>query len=64
MRAAAILAACLALAACASSAYEGGVANYDALRQATSDCAAKGGELKLSSGGDPQMISNFSCQKK
>jgi len=64
MRGAAILAAALALASCAGSAYEGGVANYDALRQATADCEARGGELRLSPGGDPQMISNFSCQKK
>jgi hypothetical protein len=64
MRAVAILAMCGTLAACAGVTNEGGIANYDALRKATADCEAKGGELKLQNGGDPEVISDFSCKRK
>ena len=65
MRTLATLALCLACAACAGAgATEGGVANYDALRKAQADCAAKGGELQLRRLGDPQVLSDFSCKRK
>ena len=64
MRTWAILSMCAALAACAGMTNEGGIANYDALRKATADCEAKGGELKLQNGGDPEVIGDFSCKRK
>ena len=64
-RALLILAACSGLAACAGSdAPEGGVANYDALAKARADCAAKGEELSLAPGGDPQVLGDFVCKRK
>jgi len=53
----------LALSACALGGAEGGVANYDALKQAQADCAAKGGKLVLKSG-DPTWIGNYGCERK
>jgi hypothetical protein len=60
---AAILIACLALAACVGGP-EGGVANYDALRQASTACTAKGGKLVLKDQGDPQYIGDYGCERK
>jgi len=51
-------------AACATAAPEGGVATYDALKQAHADCAAKGGTLVLKSGGDPEYIGDYGCERK
>jgi hypothetical protein len=59
----AALAACGLLCACAGV-NEGGLANYDALRKAAAACEAKGGELRLQNGGNPEMISDFSCKRK
>ena len=41
---------------------EGGVANYDSLKQAQAACAAKGGHLVLQSGGDPEFIGDYACE--
>ncbi len=63
MRPLAILMA-LALGACASAAPAGGVANYDALKKAHADCAAKGGTLVLQKNGDPEYIGDYACERK
>jgi hypothetical protein len=41
--------------------YEQGDANYDALKQATDDCKAKGGTLTLKPGGDPTHLGDYAC---
>ncbi|HSV02112.1 MAG TPA: hypothetical protein VLI41_02810 [Phenylobacterium sp.] len=64
MRPIAALALAGLVAACASPAPEGGIANYDALRQAHADCTAKGGTLVLESGGDPEYIGDYACERK
>jgi len=64
MRAALAMLAVLALGACASSAPDGGVANYDALKKAHADCAAKGGTLVLQKNGDPEYIGDYACERK
>jgi hypothetical protein len=54
----------LALSACAGAASpDGGVATYDALKSAQTNCAAKGGSLRLRSGGDPEYIGDYACRK-
>ena len=53
----------LGLAACASE-REGGVANYDGLKQAQEKCAAQGGKLMLKDGGDSQYLEDYSCKGK
>ena len=53
----------LGLAACETTAPDGGVANYDALRQAHDACAAKGGALALKDGGNPQFIQDYACKR-
>jgi hypothetical protein len=56
------------LAACSSSGdsgapwYESGDASYDQLKAATDACKAKGGVLKLKSGGDPTHLSDYACR--
>ena len=64
MRAAVILIALAGLAGCASSAREGGIANYDGLKQAQEACAAKGGKLMLKDGGNSQWLEDYSCKGK
>ena len=59
-----ILFAALALTGCATSSPMDGLANYDELAKARSDCLAKGGELSLVSGGDPQVLGDFKCKRK
>ncbi|MFC3069980.1 hypothetical protein [Phenylobacterium soli] len=54
----------LGLAACASASPVGGVANYDALKKAHADCAAKGGTLVLQRNGDPEYIGDYACERK
>jgi hypothetical protein len=61
---AAILIACLGLTACAEGGPTGGVANYDALRSATTTCTAKGGKLVLQKNGDPEYIGDYACERK
>ena len=64
MRAAAIL-MLLAVSGCAGAGGpEDGVANYDALAKARADCVAKGQELTLVNGGDPQVLGDFRCKGK
>ena len=64
MRSLAILVAgALLLSGCAMGSAEGGVANYDALKKARDDCAAKGGNLVLKSG-DSTWIGNYACERK
>ena len=54
----------LGLAACASSAREGGIANYDGLKQAQEKCAAQGGTLTLKDGGNSEWLQDYSCKGK
>ena len=54
----------LGLAACASSAREGGIANYDGLKQAQEKCAAQGGKLMLKDGGNSEWLQDYSCKGK
>ena len=63
MRTALAILLVLGLAACASE-REGGIANYDALAKARADCAARGEELSLAPGGDPQVLGDFVCKRK
>ena len=56
----------LGLAACASGPegnawYQLGDANYDALKAAHDDCAAKGGQFQLKSGGEPTHLGDYEC---
>lgn len=58
--------AVLALAGCADMSgpsYElgNGDANYDALTAATKACEAEGGQVKLRSGYDSRLLSNYLC---
>ena len=63
-RTAALLAA-LALAACAGApARDEGVATLDALRDAQSACAARGGTMQLKTEGDPASIDAYACVRK
>ncbi len=52
------------LAACAETqgANASGTADYDTLRRATADCAAKGGKFVLKDGGDSQYIQDYVCK--
>jgi len=63
MRAALAILALLALAACETPSNEGGVADYDALRQASQQCRAQGGHLVLKPGGDSENIQDYACEK-
>ncbi len=54
----------LGLAACETTANDGGTADYDALARAHADCAAKGGTLVLKDGGDAQYIQDYACKGK
>ena len=64
MRLALAIALAALAAACASPTPEGGIANYDALRQAHGDCAAKGGTLVLKKNGDPEELQDYACERK
>ena len=64
MRTAVALILVLGLAACASAAREGGIANYDGLKQAQEKCAAQGGKLKLKNGGNSEWLEDYSCKGK
>ncbi|THD80714.1 MAG: hypothetical protein E7812_06535 [Phenylobacterium sp.] len=59
-----IVAAALSLCACAEAGPAGGVATYDALRQASQACEAKGGKLVLTKDSDSQDIGNYACERK
>jgi hypothetical protein len=67
MRVAAPLVLALSLAACAEgpggAMPDGGVATYDALKQAQARCAAQGGTMTLKSGGDSQYIGDYACKR-
>ena len=64
MKAALAILAALTLGACASDAQvAGGVATYDALKQAQSACVAKGGTFRLKSQGDSQYIDDYACKR-
>ena len=59
------LAASLAAAGCASNAnysLQNGDANYDAIRKATEECKAHGGEIHLKSGGDTTELNDYQCK--
>ena len=54
----------LGLSACAGAASpDGGVANYDALRQAQSACAARGGTFQLKTQGNSQYLEDYACKR-
>jgi putative hemolysin len=58
----------ISLSACASNAggpsIDGGVASYDAIKNAQSACAAKGGELVLDRSNSGQSITDYACKRK
>ena len=57
--------AAVTLGACASNAnYNApdGDANYDALKKATEDCKAHGGQLQLKNGGDTTQLGDYACK--
>jgi hypothetical protein len=64
MRTALAMLAVLALGACASGAPDGGVASYDALKKAHTDCTARGGTLVLQKDGNPEYIGAYVCERK
>ena len=65
MRTVLAIAFTLFCAACAGgSVRDDGVMTYDALSEAAKACDAKGGRLKLSPGGDPQVMANYACKKE
>ncbi len=58
------LAASLA-AGCASNgnySLQNGDANYDAIKKASEDCKAHGGEIHLKSGGDSTELNDYQCK--
>jgi hypothetical protein len=63
MRAAIAMTLVLGLAACATE-REGGIANYDGLKQAQEKCAAQGGKLTLKNGGNSEWLEDYSCKGK
>ena len=63
MRTALAIMLVLGLAACASE-REGGIANYDGLKQAQEKCAAQGGKLMLKDGGNSEWLQDYSCKGK
>jgi hypothetical protein len=64
MRTALILLFALGVAACDTAANIAGSADYDSLKRAHDNCAAKGGTLVLKDGGDSQYIDDYSCKVK
>ena len=65
MRRLLILSAFGLCSACASGTVPlGGVASYDALKTARTECLAKGGDLVLAKEGDPQSITAYVCKRK
>jgi hypothetical protein len=64
MRSLVALALMLGLTACASPAREGGIANYDGLKQAQEKCAAQGGKLALKDGGNSEWLQDYTCKGK
>ena len=64
MKAALAMLLALGLCACESVVNQGGVADYDALRQAQQACAAQGGTFKLKPGGDAEYIQDYACVRK
>jgi len=61
------LSALFLLAACAgggggSYGLGDGDASYDAIKKAADDCKAKGGEIRLKSGGDNRELSDYECK--
>ena len=63
MRTALAMMLALGLTACATE-REGGIANYDGLKQAQDKCAAEGGKLALKDGGNPHWLEDYSCKGK
>ena len=63
MRTAIAMMLVLGLAACATE-REGGIANYDGLKQAQEKCAAQGGKLTLKEGGNSEWLQDYSCKGK
>ena len=69
MRVLMILAATLALGACASSSVESGatvgnVASYDALKQARDACVKRGGEIVQRPQSSGKRLADFVCKGK
>jgi hypothetical protein len=63
MKAALAMVLALGLAACETTANDGGTADYDALKRATESCTAQGGKLVLKDQGDPQSIQAYVCKR-
>jgi hypothetical protein len=57
------LAAAFVVGGCAQRSYGlgQGDANYDALAQASKECQAKGGEIRLRAGYDNHALSSYEC---
>ena len=64
MRALIAIAGVLMLTACATGGQTGGYANYDDLKRAQADCAAKGGTLRLKTEGNAERIDAYACERK
>ena len=65
MRILLVISSLMLCGACASGVTpDGGVASYDALKQARDVCLAKGGDLQLAKEGDPQSITAYVCKRK
>ena len=58
-----ILMLALGLAACETASNAAGTADYDALKRATDECKASGGELVLKDQGDQQRIDAYVCKR-
>jgi putative hemolysin len=52
----------IALSACASYGVPDGDANYDAMKAATDQCAAKGGQLQPKTEHDGRAVSDYDCK--
>jgi putative hemolysin len=54
----------LGLVACSETqgANIAGTADYDTVKRASADCAAKGGRFVLKDGGDSQYIQDYECK--
>jgi hypothetical protein len=58
-----VLMLALGLAACETGSNAAGTADYDALKRATDECKASGGELVLKDQGDQQRIDAYVCKR-
>ena len=52
----------VSLCGCASYGLPQGDANYDAIKSASDNCAAKGGHIELRTGYDGRQLSSYECK--